>query len=58
MNRKQLIVALTVAAWISCAVIYELNETGWGLGLALAKSIPALVFGAVLYVWFGRAKNQ
>jgi len=56
-NKKQLIVQLAVAAWISLAVVYEDNvRGGWDNVFAAVAldSIPALAFGFVLYRWFGR----
>lgn len=55
MNKKQLVVLLCVAAWVSAVAIYQLTQwqAEWDkFAPILAKSIPAFAFGAVLYFWF------
>jgi hypothetical protein len=66
-RQKQLIVLLVVAAWVS----YELfrvgspkyGPNGGGLGdftfnEAVVGSIPAILFGAILFWWFRRSSNE
>jgi hypothetical protein len=52
MNRKQLIVSLFAATWIS--IVALTLGTGQFLDFFL-RSLPALTFGAVLYLWFGKS---
>jgi len=56
MNRKQLIVSLIAATWISVVALTE-PSMYWPQRTTdvFLKSLPALVFGVVLYRWFGRA---
>ncbi|HEX8894863.1 MAG TPA: hypothetical protein VF783_16155 [Terriglobales bacterium] len=57
-NKKQLIVLLCVASWISIAVYWAFESNPKFIGLAFVLevafiySIPALMFGAILFWWF------
>jgi hypothetical protein len=69
MNRKQLILILGVSVWITVVFLYQFGTDelrdglfvglffglSWKLGLAIAYSIPALLFGPVLYLWFRKS---
>jgi hypothetical protein len=69
MNRKQLILILAVAVWITVVAIYQFGTdelrdglfvglffgVSWKLGLAIAYSIPALLLGPALYLWFRKS---
>jgi ABC-type dipeptide/oligopeptide/nickel transport system permease component len=59
-EHKQLAVLLLVAAWITVAVVFAVSDSrfwvhpmssAFGVGV---WSIPALVFGAVAFWWFGK----
>jgi hypothetical protein len=61
-NRNQLFVLLAVAAWVSFFTYrYSTQYSGVNLEVftayILAHSLPALVFGAVLFWWFGKSKG-
>lgn len=61
-NRNQLFVLLAVAAWVSfftyryCTQYPAVNLEVF-TAYILAHSLPALVFGAVLFWWFGKSKS-
>jgi hypothetical protein len=55
MNRKQLAVLLVAATWMS--VVALTLGTGMFLDFFL-RSVPALAFGTVLYLWFGRQSKH
>ncbi len=61
-NRNQLLVLLAVAAWVS-VFTYRYSTQYGSVNLELftayilAHSLPALVFGAVLFWWFGKNKD-
>lgn len=67
MNRKQLITLLVVAAWISAVALYQDNEwSNFGPDVAVVwkelasifvYSLPAMLFGGVLWFWFRRSGN-
>ena len=62
MNRRQLIVIIAVAVWITVVAISQLGTDelsvglffgiSWKLGLTFGYSLPALLLGPVLYLWF------
>lgn len=69
MNKKQLIVIIAVAVWITLVAIYQFGTdelrdglfvglffgASWKLGMALAYSMPALLLGSSLYFWFRKS---
>ena len=69
-NRARFVVLLVAATWVSIAV-YTAYESyggpdnanvikglfGYVLLKMLALSLPAVLFGAILFWWFGRSKN-
>jgi hypothetical protein len=59
MNRKQLVVSLIAAAWISGVALTE-PAVYWQDRIAgvVLKSIPAVIFGLILYLWFRRGDSK
>jgi hypothetical protein len=68
-NKTQFVVLLVAAAWVSVAVYtgYDSYGTpdnanvaqglfGYVLLKMLALSLPAVLFGSILFWWFGKSK--
>jgi hypothetical protein len=66
-EKKQLIVLLVVAAWVSVCFkasvevdalpLEGLNTTVSNIWSALADSTPAVLFGGIFFWWFGRGSK-
>jgi hypothetical protein len=66
--KKQLVVLLIVAAWISLAGLISYSGQSFYLGMmseaavqmvlkCFVYSLPAILFGVALFWWFGRQKT-
>jgi len=69
-NRAQFAVLLAAAAWVSVAVFTAYDSYGgpdngnithglfgYVLLKMLALSLPAVLFGSILFWWFGKSKS-
>jgi len=69
-NRAQFVVLLVAAAWVSIAVFTAFDSYGgadnanivnglfgYVLLKMLAFSLPAVLFGSILFWWFGKSKS-
>lgn len=52
-QRKQLTVLLTAAAWVSLVTLFETSEHD-AMSKIMVYCMPVLLFGAVLFWWFGQ----
>lgn len=59
-ERKQFVVLLLVAAWISLAALsnHDANDTSQAVWQTISDSIPPVLFGGIFFWWFGKKRPK